>query len=265
MKHSPHIPPYPSIPLKENDLPAPEFVGTEPPIYLIQNGPLIKGAVTRLAILLPSRGQVFSRTIESILREVLSVRDMFTEASIFFAHGITIPEAQQDVIRRSLEWGAHITWLVEEDNYMVPGVLKALLFERHHNPINPLVVSCDYYKRDGSGWIVPEWNFAVMKFHAFGCTLVDSEVWRRIGSPYCFLGKCLEFFNEKGEECEPYQHPEKTHAYGGQDVEFSYQLHKLKIPSWHLSRDKWRCGHVSLISLGSQQSNVAGSSIVSMV
>ena len=235
---------------------APVAVEVEPPILLSAIGNRLSIPPRRLAILLASRGQVFSRAMESILREAANVEG-FTDVALFITHGEKIPAAQQQLVTRALAWGADVTWLVEEDNYMVPGVLAALLSKL---AAGNLVASCRYYGHCGTNWIVPEVHCG-MKVHAFGCTLVAAEVWQQIGAPYCFSGKHI-IADANGQPCE---HPTLDYGYGGQDVDFSYRIHRLGIASAHLDGSKWRCGHMHLVKPGDRNSNATGASIVAMV
>lgn len=241
---------------RSNDAPCPPFVEVEPPICVYRNAWANGGCPRRLAILLASRGQVFSRAIESILREASSSHT-FSDVALFITNGVRIPDAQSQLVNRALNWGADLTWLVEEDNYMPVGVLDKLLYE--HAAGNQ-VVSCRYYGHCGTNWIVPEVHCG-MKVHAFGCTLVASSVWEAIGAPYCFSGKHI-IADSAGQPCE---HPTLDYGYGGQDVDFSYRIHKLGIASAHLDGSQWRCGHMHLVKPGDRASNATGASVVAMV
>lgn len=238
------------------DAPCPPFVNVEPPIYLRED--TLNRPPRRLAILLASRGQVFSRAIESILREAESVND-FTDVALFMTHGVKIPDAQSQLVTRAMEWGAAATWLVEEDNYMPRGVLAEMM-RTMATAKAPQVVSCRYYGHCGTNWIVPEVHCG-MKVHAFGCTLVAAPVWQAIGAPYCFSGKHI-IADAHGQPCE---HPTLDYGYGGQDVDFSYRIHKLGIASAHLAGSHWRCGHMHLVKPGDRNSNATGASVVAMV
>ena len=255
--------PYGSHPYRvarnKGDAPLP-LVLTPPPLVVSSRGGL------KLAVLLPCRGTVFSLAMESILRECL-VQTNYTIA-IFFTHGMNIPEAQQNLVKRALAWGAQATWLVEEDNYMPAGVLAELI--SRHTIATPWsatrrglaypVVSCSYYDHDGCGWVVPEWGHR-MAFHAFGCTLVHRTVWEAIGAPYVSRGKLIHF-TASGT---PYEDATKFYPYGGQDVKFSFDLYQRGISSHRLDGKRWRCGHLHVERQGDRASNATGASTVVMM
>lgn len=250
--------PQTAIPPRNNDAPCPPLVEVEKPIVLKDYMFRDDSRRNKLAILLASRGQVFSRAMESILREAWTC-DQFYQIALFNTHGVKIPDAQSQLVARALGWQADVTWLVEEDNYMQPGVLAEML-RRMEKSDAPRVVSCRYYGHCGTNWIVPEVHCG-MKVHAFGCTLVASSVWEAIGAPYCFSGKHI-IADADGQPCE---HPTLDYGYGGQDVDFSYRIHKLGIASAHLDGSQWRCGHMHLVKPGDRASNATGASVVAMV
>lgn len=249
--------PQTAIPPRNNDAPCPPLVEVEPPIILRRCHPWQPAC--KLAILLASRGQVFSRAIESVLREVSDLPLTFGDVAIFMTSGVKIPDAQSQLVARALGWQADVTWLVEEDNYMQPGVLAEML-RTMETADAPQVVSCRYYGHCGTNWIVPEVHCG-MKVHAFGCTIVASSVWEAIGAPYCFSGKHI-IADAAGQPCE---HPTLDYGYGGQDVDFSYRIHRLGIPTAHLDGSQWRCGHMHLVKPGDRNSNATGASVVAMV
>lgn len=215
--------------------PAPAYV-EEHPLVLRRGG-------KRLAVLLASRGLVFSRAMESILRECVNLGGW--EVALFQTHGLGIPEAQQDLVTRALAWGAQVTWLVEEDNYMPPGVLKALL------KLRLPVAACDYYNHEGSGPV--SMRAGKVEFVAFGCTLVRSGVWRLIGPPYVNKGKRLRF-----APCGNAEEEDTYHRYGGQDLDFSLRCHRLGVQVGRLSLAEWRVGHLSVTKQGSRGSTNQG-------
>lgn len=75
----------------------------------------------RLAVVMPSRGLIHSRTIAEVLAET---RDR--GAHLFFAHSRPIPECFNEPCTEALAWGADRVWIVEEDMSLPPGILDEL-------------------------------------------------------------------------------------------------------------------------------------------
>lgn len=80
----------------------------------------------RLAVVLPSRGLVHSRTIADILRETAIVPADW-QTRLFLAHGRPIPECFNEPTAQALAWGAGLVWFVEEDMALPPGILSDLV------------------------------------------------------------------------------------------------------------------------------------------
>lgn len=78
----------------------------------------------RLAVVIPSRGLIHSRTIAAVHREADATG---WEWRIFFAHGRPIPECFNEPIAEALRWRPTKVWLVEEDMHLPHGILNDLI------------------------------------------------------------------------------------------------------------------------------------------
>ena len=106
----------------------------------------------RLAVILPSRGLVFSRTIAEVLREA---RGAGCEWELFMAHSRPIPECFNEPIAEGMAWGASHFWLVEEDMALPPGILAELVasgapIAAADYPVKPGIMCVN---RDASGLV----------------------------------------------------------------------------------------------------------------
>lgn len=77
-----------------------------------------------IAICIPSRGLVHSRTLEHIMDNIFPVENDF---EFFFSHDLPIPECFNDVTERAIEAGADYIWYVEEDMGFPDGTFDYLL------------------------------------------------------------------------------------------------------------------------------------------
>ena len=124
-----------------------------------------------IAVLIPSRGMVHSRTMEHILRNLHG-----KQAKFFFTHDLPIPDCFNELVSRALAIGATHLWFVEEDMKLQEGTLSALL------ATDSDIATIDYP--------VAEFH-PTIKYHGedaiacgTGCVLIKAEVFTKLGKPY---------------------------------------------------------------------------------
>lgn len=171
----------------------------------------------KIAVCMPSRGLIHSRTIEHVLRETQSAPAQYF---YLFTHDKPIPDCFNDLVKRALDHEADYIWFVEEDMKLPEGVLRAML--DRHKPI----VTVDY-PVGKSNTVKIENNEVV--FCGTGCLLVKSEVFKGL-EPY---------FRADIEYILPdYTPTPSKHGYGKQDIDFcirvrelGYKIHLLEKPA----------------------------------
>lgn len=119
----------------------------------------------RLAVILPSRGLVFSKTIEEVLREV---RALGCEWEIFFAHSRPIPQCFNEPITTAMAGDWTHYWLVEEDMVFPVGVLAELVAAGRP------VVACDYPMTNGKMCVLRDGS-GVVRITGTGCLLAERD------------------------------------------------------------------------------------------
>ena len=124
------------------------------------------GDLLKLAVILPSRGLIFSATVEEILREVLSVG---CEWRIFFAHSRPIPECFNEPLEQAMAGDFTHFWLVEEDMVYPAGVLLELIEADRH------AVACDYPVTASGTMCVARDRAGIVRHTGTGCLLLDRE------------------------------------------------------------------------------------------
>lgn len=118
----------------------------------------------KLAVILPSRGLIFSATVEEILREVASVGCQWR---IFFAHSRPIPECFNEPLEQALAGDFTHFWLVEEDMVYPPGILGDLI------ATGEPAVAADYPLNTSGGMCVSRDQAGVVRCSGTGCLLLD--------------------------------------------------------------------------------------------
>ncbi len=195
----------------------------------------------RIAVVLPSRGLIFSQTAEEILANLKGLPHVF-----YFSHGKPLPDCFEEPVGRALE-NKEVThlWLVEDDMVLPPGVLQQLI------DMDVAVATCDYpTNKNGRGAV-----FTIKKqviFCGTGCLLVKREVFDELRKPY-FRADIAWTIKNMGDHIKMAgsKRKDKT-AYGLHDVNFCMSLYDLKIPIHNLGVP---LAQRKLVALGKAGSN----------
>ena len=173
----------------------------------------------RLAVILPSRGLVFSRTVEEVIREV---RGIGCEWALFMAHSRPIPECFNEPIAEGMEWGATHFWLVEEDMAFPPGILTELIasgapIASADYPVKPEIMCVN---RDQDG---------VVRHAGTGCLLAERDA---LAAVLPFRTDYWYVITERGRVWTRQRVSEsaKGVAYGMHDIEFGMALYRRGKP-----------------------------------
>ncbi len=202
--------------------------------------------VTKVAIILPSRGLTFSQTADEILQNVKGIPHKF-----FFSHRKPIPECFESPANRALldESITHL-WFVEDDMVLPPNTLQLLLAA----DVN--AVTCDYpVTKDGRGAVFYDQGSNVV-FCGTGCLLVKRAVFDSLKAPY-FTDKVRWTMLNYGEAVK------LTGVYGGtgygtHDITFCVKLWNTGVMIKAL---KLKLGQRKLVALGKAGTNNGAHSI----
>lgn len=195
----------------------------------------------KVAVILPSRGLIFSRTAEEILNNLKGIPHKF-----FFSHRKPIPECFEEPVNRALQ-DKSIThlWIVEEDMVLPPDTLSKLLAE----DVN--VITCDYpVTKDGKGSVFYDAGGSVV-FCGTGCLLIKREVFDSIKAPY-FTDKVRWTLLNYGESIKLVGREVEEKGYGLHDITFSIKLWKTGVLIRVLPV---KLGQRKLVSLGKVGTN----------
>jgi hypothetical protein len=196
--------------------------------------------VGRVAVILPSRGLIFSRTAEELLNNLKGIPH-----KIYFSHRKPIPDCFEYPTREALR-DPEVThvWFVEDDMVLPPGTLKKLL------DANANAVTFDYpVTKAGNGSVFYDQGGTVV-FCGTGCLLVKRRVLESLKQPY-FTDKVRWSMLNYGEAVKltgVYGAP----GYGTHDVTFGIKLWNagvmIKVIRGKLAQRK-------LVALGKSGSN----------
>lgn len=174
----------------------------------------------QIAVILPSRGLIFSQTADEILQNLKDISHKF-----FFSHRKPLPECFEEPTSRAL-LDKDIThlWFVEDDMILPPDILNKML------EMDKAVVTADYPTTDYGGGAVFKVKEQII-FAGTGCTLVKRAVFDELKPPYFRTDICWNVKNY-GDFIKIIAVPrgKSPDGYGLHDVNFFMNLYRLEIP-----------------------------------
>jgi len=203
---------------------------------------------TRIAAILPSRGLVFSKTVEEMLRELAPY-----DHKIFWSHGRPIPNCFEIPTQEALKDKSYTHLLVIEEDMIIPkGAIKKMLALKKH------AVAYDYpVTGSPSGttlYDTPNTAF----FTGCGILLVEMDIVRRMPFP---IWKVDIAWNMKlfGDRVEFDIQEHTSEFYGQQDIAFGLRLYANQIPIYVMPDTT---GQRKLIKRGKGMTNQGSHEIV---
>lgn len=215
----------------------------------------------------PSRGLVFSRCMESVIKGMQHLNSLGILTRYYGTHDMPIPDSHDFLVSQALQDGCKWIMMVEDDHYIAPEAYEALVAS------NEPIAILQYNDKNGSPHGIVHYNEAgEIIWSGVGALLCKSEVFEKIGKPYFrtdHMYKNVKKRIENGktiteyEEIEPRQvFNEETHKfeekrdnykYGGLDIDFytrarkaGYKIHLVPNHKAH---------HFELVKLGESHTN----------
>lgn len=202
----------------------------------------------KIAILVPSRGLVFSRTTETIANAILTLTKAGHEVKYFCSHDQPIPDGHNVCVDQALEWGADRFLFIEEDMVISPDAILSLCDSTNH------MATLQYNDKNGRprGIIEFSRNDEVV-WCGLGATAVSKEVIQTVSKPvFCITRRWKRVPGPNGIGYERVGR-ESIYQYGGLDVDFCMRVrergYKIVCIKEHTAR------HLQLISLGTPYEN----------
>lgn len=175
----------------------------------------------KLAVVLPSRGLVYSKTVEELYRELDSLDGSF---SVFWAHGRPIPECFNEPTEKALETDPDYVLFVEEDMVLPEGILGRMLARIKH------AISVDYPVGGGHGGTVMYDPDMVPFFTGTGLLLVRGDILTRLPKPIWRTDIEWKPYVEDGLIHFTLKVKKDREIYGQHDVAFGLRLYANGYP-----------------------------------
>lgn len=196
---------------------------------------------TKLAVVLPSRGLMFSETLEELLDEL----DGF-DYEIYWAHGKSLPECFNEPTERALKDDSVYAVLFCEDDMIIPkGILRKMFAKQYP------VVALDYpFQQDGDSTCLHDPD-GMAFWTGTGFLLVAREVLEQIPKPIWRTDRTFDPFIDKDTI---HFWPRKLHKvyYGLHDLNFGLVLYSNGMPVMPMEET---AGQRKLVQLGDNNSN----------
>ena len=159
------------------------------------------------AVLIPTRGIIYTRCINSVLTGVPGL----TTDLILVSEGLKIPEAQNYLVKKGLSTSVDNFLMMEEDNVLPEGVFDKMVASDGD------IVCVDYPVDNGTSTVCRK-NGEIL-WCGLGCTLVRRHVFEQLSKPIFRTDQSLLITDLDKWEYELQDVPNK---YGGHDILFGY-------------------------------------------
>jgi len=172
-----------------------------------------------LAVVLPSRGLVYSQTVDELLRELDGL-----DYRILWSHGRPIPDCFNVPTEEALAGDYSHVLFIEEDMVLTPGIVRKMLDRKTY------AVACDYPVGGSSGGTVMYDPEGAAFFTGCGLLLVESDLLRRMPKPIWRTDVRWRPTVESGIVKFEVSLKDDPTIYGQQDVAFGLRLYANNLP-----------------------------------
>ncbi len=169
-----------------------------------------------IAVCIPSRGLMHSRTMEDVLQNTYK---RGAAVKFFFSHGRPQPDAQNYITEEALKERVDYLWFIDDDMMLPPRILDEMI------DLNADVVVTHYpCTRQGSDAL--HIRDGVFESAGMGCVLVKRAIFDNLERPY-FRADTTYVWDT--DHLQPYPAKEDKQYHGLHDVDFFQRLLKAGI------------------------------------
>lgn len=188
-----------------------------------------------IAIVVPTRGFIFSKVMSAIERER---NNTWLKTALCISHDEAIPDSFNRLVKKALLVGASHIWIIEED-VVVPNNSLSELYNKVED-----ITFIDYAV---NGWScsAKDQNNNLL-WAGLGCTMIKRHVFEKIEYPWFRTDKVLRLNDWEWIENT------SRNVYGGQDIWFFQQA---LANSCTIKQLDGECEHLDLVTLGRKEIN----------
>ena len=206
-----------------------------------------------IGICLPTRGMVFTRTVQCIADGIESLKRHGIDSLLFTTFDLPIPDGHNDCVKRALRYPEIDRILfVEEDMFFSPEAFVALC-----TTPEPMA-TLQYNDKNGRPHGIIEFDFTgEVVWCGLGATSVKREVFEKLDQPYFEIKRRWKNirWNDNGVVKTRYERVsiDSIYQYGGLDVDFCHRVRELGFRIANLQEHK--AHHFELVELGKPHTN----------
>lgn len=200
----------------------------------------------QIAVIMASRGLVFSKTMETVFD---NIKDNLAGNTfdLFMAHDLPIPDCFNAPLEQALATKPDAVWFVEEDMVIGKGTLAVMLKEFNNGY---KFITGEYVDRRTGKNLICRNEKGIVIYTGMGCLLIDVKVFDKIPQPY-LQQKC--FVRVKTAHGSDYKMTTgNVNWYGTQDVYLSCLVRRL---GYEIKVVKTKIGHLQLLEKGDDVKN----------
>lgn len=205
---------------------------------------------SKLAVVLPSRGLMFSETFEELLEELEGI-----DYEIFWSHGKPLPKCFNDPTEEALADPDVFAVLFCEDDMIIPkGVLQEMFNQNYP------VVALDYpFQQQGDATVLHDPQ-GMAFWSGTGFILVAKAVLENIPKPIWRTDRTFDPFIDKDTIHFWPRTLDKVH-YGLHDLNFGLVLYSAGMPVMPLEKT---AGQRKLVKMGGKHTNTGAHDIIEL-
>lgn len=183
-----------------------------------------------IAVCIPSRALIQSRTMESVLDNLEGHDYRFC-----FAHGLPIPDCHNEVVETALKLKPDYIWLLEDDQLIPEGHLDEMMRELE----DAEAIVSDYPVGSGGTQHCVQITNGQFVWAGLGCVLLRPSVFDKLDRPYFRTDTSYQVEGNQVIEVRP------MGSHGLHDVDFWQRLMKAGITP-KITRKS--VGHIHMLS-----------------